>query len=57
MATQHATRYREKARELYEASASASSDQLRDQFATLARQYELLASKLEIMNQGPRIPA
>jgi hypothetical protein len=40
-------RHRVKARELYEASASASTEQLCDQFAILARQYELLASTVE----------
>ena len=43
----HALRYREKARELYEAAASAATIALRDQFALLARQYELLAANVE----------
>jgi hypothetical protein len=51
MATPRAIHYREKARELHEASASASNDQLRDQFVILARQYEVLASNVENMNE------
>jgi hypothetical protein len=57
METPRAIHYREKARELYEASASAPSDQLREQFAILARQYEVLASGVESMTQRwPPIP-
>jgi|HubBroStandDraft_4_1064222.scaffolds.fasta_scaffold964442_2 hypothetical protein len=58
MATPHAQRYREKARELYKAAALAASDELRKDFARLARQYEQLA--LTIENWGvpePPIPA
>jgi hypothetical protein len=47
MTTSHAIRYREKARELFKAAALASTDQLRDQFANLALQYEILAARME----------
>jgi hypothetical protein len=43
----HAIRYREKARELYAAAASASTEHLRAEFTKLARQYELLAVSVE----------
>jgi hypothetical protein len=46
MAT-HAIRYREKARELYEAADSATDDD----FTSLARQYEQLASWMEGVGQ------
>ncbi len=49
MAAIDALRYREKARELYEASAAAGNDELRHQFVRLARQYELLAVSAESM--------
>jgi hypothetical protein len=49
MATPHAIRYREKARELYEAAASAADNELRHKFTTLARQYEYLAASVENM--------
>jgi hypothetical protein len=47
MAAPHAIHYREKARELYEMAASASTGELRNQLATLARQYERLATSVE----------
>jgi hypothetical protein len=48
-------RYREKARELYEAADSATSDELRYQFTMLARQYEHLAATLESLSDR-RLP-
>jgi hypothetical protein len=39
--------YREKARGLYEAAASARNEELREQFETLAPQYEILAESIE----------
>jgi|HubBroStandDraft_1064217.scaffolds.fasta_scaffold952508_2 hypothetical protein len=58
MATTHALRYREKARELYEAAASAANAQLCEQFTNLARQYELLAVSAENFGDpGRPIPA
>jgi hypothetical protein len=53
--TTYAIRYREKARELYEAAHSASTAELRGQLATLARQYELLAASAEEFN-SPVVP-
>jgi len=50
MATIRAVYYREKASALHEAAASASSDGLRQQLTTLARQYEHLAASVENMN-------
>jgi hypothetical protein len=44
-----AVHYREKARQLHEMAASAPNDQLHDDFATLARQYEQLAVSAEIL--------
>lgn len=43
----HALRYREKARALYEAADSAPNNELREQFVSLARQYEQLALSTE----------
>jgi hypothetical protein len=43
-----AMNYRDKAEQLREMAASAPNDQLRDQFATLAGQYEHLAHQTEI---------
>jgi hypothetical protein len=43
----HALRYREKARKLHEAADSAANDELREQFTSLARQYEQLAAWTE----------
>jgi hypothetical protein len=51
MATPHAIRYREKARELYEAAASATDNESRKQFTGLARQYEQLATWTEGVGQ------
>jgi len=39
--------YRKKARQLREAAATASNDELRVQFVSLARQYEQLANSAE----------
>lgn len=49
MATTNAERYRKIAREFYEGAASAASDELRNQFARLAFEYELLADDIENM--------
>ena len=57
MAMTHALRYREKARELYEAAVSASTEHGREQFAALARQYELLAIRIEMSVPEPPVPA
>jgi hypothetical protein len=51
MATLHAIRYREKARELYEAAALATDDESRKQFTSLAGQYEQLAAWMEGIGQ------
>ena len=56
METIDATHYREKARKLYEAAASASNDEARNQFTNLARQYEQLADSAETLN-SPGQPA
>jgi hypothetical protein len=50
MAMLHALCYREKVRELYEAADLASTEELRERFASLARQYEHLAATLESMS-------
>ena len=55
MAAPQAIRYRDKARELYEMAASASTGELREQFATLARQYEHLAASVETMSAAARL--
>jgi hypothetical protein len=47
MASPHAIRYRQKASELFEAAAAAPTDELRDQFANLAIQYEILAARMD----------
>jgi hypothetical protein len=52
MAMTHALRYREKARELYAEADSATSDELRNQHASLARQYEELALSTESMSES-----
>jgi hypothetical protein len=58
MATTHAIRYREKARELHEVAASAAKDELRHQFTNLARQYEVLATSVENLSEPiPTHPA
>jgi hypothetical protein len=51
MATLRAVRYREKACELYEVAASAANAELREQFTSLARQYEHLAEWIEGIGQ------
>jgi hypothetical protein len=50
MGTISAAHYREKARELHGAAASASDDEARNQFTDLARQYEQLADSAETLN-------
>ena len=57
MTVPQAVRYREKARELYEAADSAVNAKLRDQFTALARQYEQLAVNAENLSARPRLPA
>jgi hypothetical protein len=55
MATVEAVRYyREKARQLFEDAASASNEHFREQFTSLARQYEQLAATLESMSARSR---
>jgi hypothetical protein len=46
-----ARNYRQKVIELRETAASASTAELRDQFTTLARQFEQLAESEEILSQ------
>jgi hypothetical protein len=50
----HALRYREKALEFYEMAATARSRELRDQFVTLAKQYESLAASVDSMRDPSR---
>jgi hypothetical protein len=55
MKTTDVEHYREKARELYEAAASASNNETRTQFTNLARQYEQLADSAEKLDSQPSI--
>jgi hypothetical protein len=54
MAAAEAVRYREKAKQLREAAASAPNNLLRGQLASLASQYEQLAASVESMREPNR---